>query len=241
VLDAFQSAGLQDVQTQPFTFGESGSGTNVLGLVPGTVTGTGALVITAHFDHLGTRNGDLYNGADDNASGTAALMELARQIAVNPLRRPVLFAAVDAEERGLRGARALVENPPIPLETVVMNVNMDMISRSEKGELFAVGTYHYPALEEMLELVLEDLPVTVTLGHDRPGTEDWSSSSDHAPFHQAGIPFLYFGVEDHAGYHQPSDDFEDVTPTFYIEAVSAIYTVIKSLDGQINGRVPGRR
>ncbi len=241
VLRAFQLAGLENVQTQPFTFGERGSGTNVLGMVRGTVAGAGALVITAHLDHLGTRNGAIYNGADDNASGTAALMELARQIAARPLRRPVLFAAVDAEEQGLRGARALVQSPPIPLETVVMNINMDMISRSEKGELYAVGTYHYPALADMLEAVIEDLPVTVTLGHDQPGSEDWTSASDHGPFHEAGIPFVYFGVEDHDGYHQPSDDFEDVTPTFYIEAVSAIYTVIQSLDGQIDGRVPGRR
>ncbi|MFT4604991.1 MAG: putative alpha/beta superfamily hydrolase [Rhodothermales bacterium] len=240
VREAFEAAGLEDVQLQPFTFGESGTGTNVLGLVQGTVAGAGALVITAHFDHLGTRDGAIYNGADDNASGTAALMELARQIAAQPLRRPVLFAAVDAEEKGLRGARALVQNPPIPLETVVLNINMDMISRSEKGEMYAVGTYHYPALAEMIEDLLEDLPVTVLLGHDRPGSEDWTTSSDHGPFHEAGIPFLYFGVEDHPGYHHPSDDFEDVTTTFYVEAVSAIYALIRSLDSQLDGRATRR-
>lgn len=242
VLAAFQEAGLLEVRKQSFTYGSDGTGANVLGMVAGTETGLGTLVLTAHLDHLGTRDGQVYNGADDNASGTAALMELARRIAAEPLRRPVMFAAVDAEERGLRGARAFVADPPIPIETVVLNVNMDMVSRSEAGELYAAGTYHYPALGEMLEPLIPELPVNVLFGHDLPGTgsDDWSNSSDHAPFHQAGIPFIYFGVEDHAGYHNPTDDFEDVTPGFYIEAVSSIHQVLRYLDGRLDGRVPGR-
>ncbi|MBO6577180.1 MAG: M28 family peptidase [Rhodothermales bacterium] len=217
-------------------------GVNLLLTVPGSEPGRGTIVITAHYDHMGVQSGDVYNGADDNASGTAALVEFARVIRAQPLRHDVVFAALDGEESGLRGARALVADAPFDLEEVVLNVNMDMISRSDEGLLWAAGTHRWPGLRDIIEPEVSGLPVSLAFGHDGADSsqQDWTSSSDHAPFHEAGIPFVYFGVEDHDGYHQPSDDLEDTTPAFFLEAVESIHQLLRVLDRELQGRVPPR-
>lgn len=210
-------------------------GVNLLAQVRGTSAPGRYLVITAHYDHVGIRQGSTYNGADDNASGTAALLELARRLKAQPLRHSVILALVDAEEMGLRGAAAFVANPPVAKDAIVMNLNMDMISRSPEGVLWAAGATHYPQFKPLLESVAATAPVTLKLGHDTPGAkpgDDWTFSSDHGPFHRAGIPFLYFGVEDHPGYHQPSDDVEMITPAFYANAVETIWRVLRAVDQQ---------
>jgi len=239
ILGAFQDAGLQEppagfVQSFEFTGRRDTTqviqGANVVGYVPGSDPELGAIIITAHFDHVGMRDGDVYNGADDNASGTVALMSMARYLARNPLRHTVVFAAVDGEEMGLRGARAFVA-AGWP-EEMVLNVNMDMISRSD-SLLFAVGTAHYPQLKPMLEKVEGRGPVQLRFGHDVRGVEgvqDWTGSSDQGAFHAEGIPFIYFGVEDHDDYHHPTDDFERIDPAFYINAVRTVLAGVIAMD-----------
>ncbi|HET9455625.1 MAG TPA: M28 family peptidase, partial [Gemmatimonadaceae bacterium] len=120
--------------------------TNVVGMVRGRTNPDRYIVVTAHFDHVGVRNGEIYNGADDNASGTGALIEMARWFAANPPANSILFVGFDAEEGGLIGARGFVANPPVPLASIAMNVNMDMVGRNTKNELYAAGTSHYPFL-----------------------------------------------------------------------------------------------
>ncbi|MEX2527805.1 MAG: M20/M25/M40 family metallo-hydrolase, partial [Gemmatimonadota bacterium] len=193
-------------------------------------------VITAHYDHLGVREDEVFNGADDNASGTAALLHLASHFRQHPPMHSILFLFVDAEEMGLQGARAFIQHPLISLDSVVLNVNLDMVSRSPEGELYVAGTHHTPALRARVQAVPPGDGVTLLFGHDSPDLppgDDWTLSSDHGPFHQAGIPFLYFGVEDHPGYHHPSDTFENVTPRFYQAAVGTIGDIIRSLDPQL--------
>jgi Zn-dependent M28 family amino/carboxypeptidase len=241
ILAAFQEAGLQEPPSgfvQPFEFtGRRDTtrvqGANVVGFVPGTDPSLGAIVLTAHFDHVGVRNGEVFNGADDNASGTAALISLARYVARNPLRHTTVFAAVDAEEMGLRGARAFVA-AGWPQE-MVLNLNMDMVSRSD-SLLFAVGTHHYPQLKPILEGVAQRPPVQLRFGHDQPGVEgvqDWTGSSDQRAFHDEGIPFIYFGVEDHPDYHRPTDDIELIDPAFYINAVRTVLASTLALDAAL--------
>ena len=239
LIPAFRDAGLEMFGTSyqhAFTYGtraEPTIGVNLIGRIVGTEMPSKAIVISAHYDHLGSRNGRIYNGADDNASGTAALLEIARHFSRNPPRHTLIFAAFDAEEVGLRGARAFVASPPVPRDSIVLNVNMDMVSRNAAGELYAAGTYHTPALEPILRDVAADAQVTLKLGHDRPGLppgEDWTQSSDHGPFHGAGIPFVYFGVEDHADYHQPTDDFERIDPGFFARATTTILSSVMALD-----------
>ncbi len=220
---------------QPFSFSSDSvavTGVNVTGFVPGTSESDLAIVISAHYDHLGVRDGVIYNGADDNGSGTSALLAFARHFGRNTPLHDVIFLAVDAEEAGLRGANVFVRDPPVPLETIVVNVNMDMVSHSDEI-LFVAGTHHYPVLLPYLNTVANRSSMTLRFGHDQPNLpagDDWTNSSDHAPFHAAGIPFVYFGVEDHPDYHQPSDDFETINPDFFLAAVETMLDAVKELD-----------
>lgn len=216
---------------QPFATVAGAEARNVVGRVDGSSSGP-AIVLTAHYDHEGVVDGEVYNGADDNASGTATLLEVARLIEVAPLRHTVLIALLDAEEVGLQGARAFVADPPLPLDQIALNINLDMVSRSG-GVLWAAGAFHTPALRPILETVAELAPVTLRLGHDRPGAPegaDWTQMSDHGPFHESGIPFVYFGVEDHADYHRPTDDFERVDPGEFVNAARTIVLALHALD-----------
>src|SRR5690606_30456084 len=109
---------------QEFTIPGSGSeplpAANVVGMVRGTDDPDEYIVVTAHFDHLGRQGNQVYHGADDNASGTAGLIELARYFAAHPPEHSMIFAALDAEEHGLLGARHFVADPPVPLENIVL-------------------------------------------------------------------------------------------------------------------------
>jgi Zn-dependent M28 family amino/carboxypeptidase len=216
-------------------------GANVVGVVPGRDPELGAIVLTAHYDHLGVRaprpgtpaetEGDsIFNGADDNASGTVAIMAMARYFVLFPPRHTMVFAAVDAEETGIRGARAFV-NGGWP-EEIVLNVNLDMVARSD-SLLFAAGTHHYPQLLPILDTVSARPPVVLRFGHDQRGVEgvqDWTGSSDHSAFHSQGIPFVYFGVEDHPDYHRASDEFDRVDPGFFLNAVRTVLAGVLALD-----------
>jgi hypothetical protein len=239
----FRRAGLRPPPAgylQPFPLperssgdGDSATGANVVGWVPGSDPSLGAIVLTAHFDHLGVRDGRIYNGADDNASGVAALLSLARYVARHPLRHTAVFAALDGEEMGLLGARAFLTSgwPRNP----VLNLNMDMVSRSD-SLLVVAGTHHYPRLRTFLDDVEGSPPVVLEFGYDEPGVEgrpDWTRSSDHGVFHERGIPFLYFGVEDHEDYHRPTDDFEKIDRAFFIGAVRTVLAATLTLDEEL--------
>lgn len=208
---------------------------NLIGYVEGSAQPDRFIVLTAHYDHLGTRDGEIYNGADDNASGTAALLAAADYFTQNPPDNSILFIAFDAEEKGLAGARYFVENPAVPLNQVALNINMDMISTNFENELYAVGTAHYPYLKPWIEEFTEDAPVNVLFGYDTDEwDQNWTLASDHGPFHQKGVPFIYFGVEDHEHYHAPSDLFENINPEFYHGAVETIIKVIEGIDEQLD-------
>jgi Zn-dependent M28 family amino/carboxypeptidase len=205
---------------------------NIIAAIPGRDTTKRHIVLTAHYDHEGVRNGLVFNGADDNASGVAAALAIARDVAANPLSATLVIALVDAEESGLLGAREFVARPPMPRDQITLNVNLDMVARTA-GLLWAAGAHHTPALRPVIEQATAGAPVTVRQGHDRPDApegDNWTNASDHAPFHQAGIPFVYFGVEDHADYHRATDDFENVDPDEYLASVRTILTVVRALD-----------
>lgn len=220
--------------TNPRTQQTFRNAVNIIGYIEGSENPERFIALTAHYDHLGVQNGEIYNGADDNASGTGGLMAAARYFTEYRPENSIVFIAFDVEEQGLGGARYFVENPVVPLDQIVMNVNMDMISNNFENELYAVGTYHYPFLKPHIEELTEDAPVNVLFGYDSDEWEqDWTMASDHGPFHEKGVPFIYFGVEDHPHYHQPSDTFENINPEFYVNAVETIITVIAGLDERL--------
>ncbi len=238
---AFADLGLEPFGTyvHPFRYrssaGRTVEGGNVLGFVRGTERPDSFMVVSAHFDHLGVRGGKVYNGADDNASGVAVLLAAAAWFKAHPPAHSILFAAFDAEEAGLRGARAFMADPPVDPAAIVLDVNLDMVSRSAKGELFAAGTHQAPYLEPYLTGIARRSAVTLRFGHDRPelGHDDWTSASDHGAFHEVGIPFVYFGVEDHPDYHRPTDDFERISPGFFIAAAETILDALVTMDAHL--------
>jgi len=179
----------------------------------GRVRGTDArlsdeyIVVGAHLDHIGTRHGEICNGADDNASGVAALLEVAEAVALAPLKRSVLFVAFAGEEMGLLGAKYFVQHAPVPLENIDLMINLDMMGRSKyKSDSSRTHEVYYS--REGRD-VLEDLVKTVNAE-----TVDWTldvkrmgrARSDHAPFVEEDVPALFFFSGTHEDYHQPTDD-----------------------------------
>lgn len=208
------------------------SGTNVLGLIEGT-SSDHIIVVTAHYDHLGEGDGSIFNGADDNASGVAGILAIAEHLKENPPANTVIIAALDAEEGGLNGARAFVDDRPEGFEDIAFNLNLDMLAYNELDELYAVGSYHYPVLVPFIDEVSEAVSISVPRGFDEPSENpgaDWTLSSDHGPFHLAGIPFIYLGVDFHPHYHQPSDEYENMTHDFFLDAVGASVLMFESVD-----------
>ena len=230
---------------QPFddpTRGRGSRGANVVGLVRGTGPSDRVLVITAHYDHLGVRGGRIFNGADDNASGVAALLAVAEDFKDSPPRHTTVFALVDAEETGSPGAKALLAAPPVARSRLALNLNFDMLGRGDKGELYVAGASHYPFLRPWLEGLARHAPVKLRLGHDAApwkGSDDWTTGSDHRVFHEAGVPFAYFGVEDHPDYHRPTDDFEKIPAAFFRGAAETVRRAARLLDERLD-EIPAR-
>lgn len=237
IINEFHKLGVLKINKtyqQPFSFvyqGNDYEASNVIGLIKGTKLPNKYIVISAHYDHEGIKNGEIYNGADDNASGLSALFVVAEYYKKYPPNHSIILAAFDSEELGLSGSRYFVNNPVINIKNIKLNVNLDMISRSDKNELFVVGTSYNKSLKYIISNFKQTNTVKIIAGHDGyDGLENWTYSSDHANFYEKNIPFLYFGVEDHEDYHEPTDDFENIQPKFYVEAVNSIILVLNKID-----------
>jgi hypothetical protein len=218
---------------QPFGGGGGVAGVNVVGHVPGRTRTDRFIVVSAHYDHIGVRNGRTFNGANDNASGAAALPALAAHFVRQRPATSLIFVAFDAEEAGLAGSRAFVRTPPVPADAILINLNLDMIGRDPANTLYVVGTTRQPALKPIVERAAGAVPVDLRMGYDNPDAGragDWTRDSDHWAFLEAGIPALYFGVEDFALLHHPDDDFESMTLDFYVRAVESLVRVIEIFD-----------
>jgi len=169
-----------------------------------------AVVIGAHYDHIGMgesgslaegRGREIHNGADDNASGTAGLLELARVSAGQrpSLKRSLVFAAFSAEEKGLLGSKHYVSEPAYPLENTVAMINMDMIGRLKDGRLIVGGSGTSPSWKDML-------PRLKPASLDLKFQDDGYGPSDHSSFYAKDIPVLFFFTGVHGDYHRPTDD-----------------------------------
>ena len=190
-------------------------GVNLVGLVRGTAHPDRFIVVSAHYDHLGMSSGEIYHGADDNASGTGAILAIAEWTIAHPPLNSIIFAWFDGEEEGLLGSAAFVAHSPVPLGKIEADVNVDMVSRSTKGELYAAGARRYPVMQPLLDSVATLGLVTLRQGHDgETAVDDWTERSDMWPFHDRHIPFIHFGVEEHADYHLPSDEVARIQPGF---------------------------
>lgn len=182
------------------------------------------IVLGVHFDHLGTRHGEVFHGADDNATGTAMMLEVARQISVmkQQPKRSVVFVGFDMEEQMLWGSRWFVAHPPWPIENVKLFLTADMIGRS-LGDLplptvFVMGSEHAPQLKQTLDQIGSPRGLEVArLGIDLIGVR-----SDYGPFWGEKVPFLFFSTGEHPDYHTPRDVPEKIN----FDKVAAVSSLV---------------
>jgi aminopeptidase YwaD len=188
---------------------------NVLAYLPGKTDEY--VILGAHYDHLGRGNfdslapsqiGQIHPGADDNASGTAGVLELARLLAPlkGQLQRGILFASFAGEELGLLGSAAWVQDPTKPLDKAVAMLNMDMIGRIKDNKVYVGGVGTGSTLQHVLDLAHGDSPLKFEL------SQGGYSSSDHTSFVTKRIPVLFFFSGLHSDYHKPSDTWEKINP-----------------------------
>ncbi|MBD2700836.1 M20/M25/M40 family metallo-hydrolase [Spirosoma sp. BT702] len=189
------------------------SASNVIGFLDNEAPNT--IVIGAHYDHLGEGRqgsslekepeGKIHNGADDNASGVAGLLELAQYFAKNDVKEPynVLFMAFGAEELGLQGSRYFLNNPTLPLDKLNFMVCMDMIGRYNPERGVGIGGY---GTSDTWPAVFKDVTSSVKFFTDRAG----NGGSDNAAFYAKQIPVLFFHTGGHPDYHKPTDDTEKI-------------------------------
>lgn len=177
---------------------------NVLGLLEGSDPDLKheVVVVGAHYDHLGLIRGKVHHGADDNASGTAGMLEVAEafsEIPVKP-RRSILFIAFTAEELGLLGSKFYVNHALFPLEDTVAMLNLDMISRNAPNEVSVIGANRSPELHDI------NIAANKLIGLDlKYNGEKYFSRSDHANFAKHRIPVLFYNTEGHSDYHRATD------------------------------------
>jgi hypothetical protein len=202
---------------QEFLWGRGKTpGRNVIGILEGSdeALKKEVVVVGAHYDHVGrgqaspmrgrmpgSGDDDIYNGADDNASGSSGVLELAQAFSLlpTPPRRSLLFILFDAEEKGLHGSRHYVTKPVIPMEDTVAMINLDMIGRGEGGRTILFGAGSGEGLEEIVKRCNEDVGLTYRQG---PGI---MRNSDHWHFYSKGVPFLFFFTGIHPDYHRVTD------------------------------------
>ena len=213
-----------------------GEARNVVAILPGSAPHrTQSLVIGAHYDHLGLggfgslspdATGSVHNGADDNASGTAVLLEAARALASGPpLAQDVLFIAFTGEERGLWGSAHYVNSPLLPLEGTVAMLNLDMVGRVSNGALTVLGT----GTAEEWEAILERANATIGDPLDLRFNSDGFGASDHTSFYARGIPVLHFFSNTHPEYHRVEDDWELVNAEGMVRVTDLVTAVVRDV------------
>ena len=173
---------------------------NVIGVLKGT--SDKHVVIGAHMDHLGVDgDGDVYNGADDNASGTTAILELAEAFGKSDARPKdtIVFIAFNAEELGLLGSKHYVSDPLLPLDDCKLMINLDMVGRLRGTTVTAQGGNLSRSVTQLVDKLDDNYPfdVNITAAGNR---------SDHAPFNWNGVPVLFFHTGTHPQYHRTTDD-----------------------------------
>ena len=211
---------------------------NVIGLIPGNKNKDEFIVIGAHFDHLGyggAHSGSLdigskeiHNGADDNASGVAGILELAHKLSLNRglLNRSIVFIAFNAEEQGIFGSKYFINNSQIPKDKIITMINLDMIGRLRNLSLNVSGTGTSPYFNEILDKTSSAHMLNLNKNPEGFGP------SDHASFYSNNIPVLSFFTGGHQDYHKPSDDWDKINFSGQKKVLSMVYDILLLIDSK---------
>ena len=205
---------------------------NAVGIVPGTdaVLRDEYVVFSAHMDHVGARGGQavkdsIWNGADDDASGTAGVLALAEAFARSPAKRSLVFLTVSGEEHGLWGSAWFTGNPPVPIERIVADINLDMIGRNWKDSIAVIGQEHSDLGATVARVAAAHPELGMTPVPDQWPQENFFARSDHYNFARRGIPALFFFNGVHEDYHQPGDSPDKIDAEKESRVVRLIYHV----------------
>src|SRR5436190_6084137 len=226
---------------------------NVIGILPGhdPALKNEAIVIGAHYDHLGhggsgslaANSTEVHHGADDNASGTAAIIELARQFAREKSKRTIIFIAFSGEEDGVFGSKYYVNNPVFPLDKTIAMINLDMVGRLNDNKLNVggIGTAgEWKSLVESKNVNVLSLTKINYPGFNNPVdsgprfslqlNEDGFGPSDHSSFYGKQIPVLFFFTGTHLDYHKPSDTADKINYSGEAKLVTYVASIARSVD-----------
>ncbi|MCF2219194.1 M28 family peptidase [Chryseobacterium sp. PS-8] len=210
---------------------------NILAFIEGSEKPEEIVVISGHYDHVGTRNGVVYNGADDDGSGTVAVMEIAKAFqtakkAGNGPKRSILFLHVTGEEHGLFGSEYYTDNPVFPLANTVVDLNIDMIGRDDpenrgKQYVYVIGS---EMLSSQLKVINEAANkktnnLELNYKYDDPNdTERLYYRSDHYNFAKNNVPVAFFFDGIHEDYHKPTDDVEKIDYNLLAKRTQLVFT-----------------
>lgn len=200
--------------------GNLGDSENIWAFIEGTEKPDEIIVISAHYDHVGTKDGEVYNGADDDGSGTSALLELAQAFQMakkdgHGPKRSILFLHVTGEEHGLHGSRFYSENPLFPLANTVADINIDMIGRRDEihpntnNYVYVIGADRLSSSLDSICKVVNQKYINLDLDYrfnDPKDPNHFYERSDHYNFAKHGIPSVFFFNGVHADYHQKTDE-----------------------------------
>jgi Zn-dependent M28 family amino/carboxypeptidase len=209
---------------------------NVIGAITGSdpVLKNEWVVVGAHYDHLGlgdsnslapSQIGQIHHGADDNASGTAGVLELAREAAKNrsSLKRSILFMTFAGEELGLLGSSNFVNHPTIPLANVMGMINLDMIGRVSNDRIYIEGVGTSPNFRPWLDKLNESVGLMIEYSSSASG------GSDHMSFNSKKIPVVFFFSGLHADYHKPSDTYDKINAAGGVKVLSLAYLMLQKM------------
>ncbi|MFC2161133.1 M28 family peptidase [Acidobacteriota bacterium] len=233
----FENAVLNDVHIQlktDRTITREMISNNVVGLVQGNdpILKEEFIVVSAHLDHLGIRDGEVFNGADDNASGSAAVLEAAEAMAMTSPKRSVLFVLFTGEEGGAFGSRQFVAHPPVPIEKIVLNINADMVGRDSEpfpDSLLAVASENRRAQLNEFMIEVNESSANVPVDFEKSNSSPWTDflfGSDQICFMKEGIPAILitrgFMQPD---YHRASDDPDTINYIKVWQAARLMYAL----------------
>lgn len=231
-------------------FLKSLQGTNIIAYIPGTNHVEEYIILSAHYDHLGIKRNKVFNGADDNASGIAALLHYGKLLSQQPLKHSVILLFTDGEEVDLLGAKAFIKQQGAILDQFKLNINLDMIAGSKQTKRLRfiskdltdiISTQNLEGFKKLQEELKTSSVARLTSGFRNTRTAglnvsrtNWRMASDHGVFSKAGVPFIYFGVGPHKNYHSELDDFAHVNQRFFLAATAVIFQQIIYLDNAMS-------